>query len=63
MFKVVYDDDGQTHVYCVYSMDLPKAEEMLKKFKARYLNPDGTGQRFPNGKGYFTVTNPRIVPV
>jgi hypothetical protein len=42
---------------------MPVAEKMLAMFKSRYLNEDGTGKPYPNGKGIYPFARPQIVRV
>ncbi len=61
-FQVVYEDNkGVTHTCCMADMCYEEAEEMLERFKEQYLNADGTGKAYPNGKGYYPFFNPRII--
>lgn len=64
MFNVMYEntDTGRVHTYCgdwMHTKD--QAEIMLDSFKSRYLNKDGTGKVYPNGKGTYPFRNPRVV--
>jgi hypothetical protein len=42
-------------------MPLVEAIKVLAKFKTKYLNDDGTPKQYPNGEGYYDISNPRIV--
>ena len=55
-----YAPDG-VRTYCLAWADLATMERVLKNFKASYLNKDGTGKAYPNGKGFYPFRNPRIV--
>jgi hypothetical protein len=60
-FNVFYEVyGGILRTYCVQSMDINEAEEMLAKFRSRYLDSDGNGKAFPNGKGFYNYRNPHI---
>ncbi len=60
-YNVAYDrDDGEVIIYCKSWMDHATAEVQLDNFKKRYLNADGTGKAYPNGQGFYPVSNPRI---
>lgn len=63
MYHVTYDAPDGLRLYCVQPMSLAVATEHLAKFKARYLNPDGTGRAYPNGEGFYPFRNPVIVRV
>ena len=65
MFNVLYDTPDGTKVYCLCSMPLDEAKRQVRKFRERYMErqPDGTwkGKAYPNGKGFYQVSNVRIV--
>jgi hypothetical protein len=62
LYAVIYDRPEELgHEYCLEAMDYATAERMLALFKARYLDADGRGKAYPNGKGFYEVSNPRIV--
>jgi hypothetical protein len=46
--------------YCLQSMNINEAKEMLDKFRSLYLDDDGNGKAFPNGKGFYNYRNPHI---
>lgn len=58
MFNVAYDHNGQSKLYCVEAMDHNEAERQLNNFISRYV-----GKPYPNGKGFYPFTNPRIVRI
>lgn len=61
LYHVVYDTPCKKGVtYCVCPMPREVAEKYLENFKRLYLNPDGTGKPYPNGRGAYQFTNPRI---
>jgi hypothetical protein len=60
MFNVFFDTPTGSKKYCLCDMPLSVAKQYLEKFKARYLNADGSGRAYPNGKGYYPFSNPRI---
>jgi len=62
-FNVFYDTPKGLKKYCLCNMDIQEATKQLVNFKRRYLNSDGTGKTYPNGKGVYDVSNPRILPV
>ena len=39
------------------------AEKSLALFKGLYLEKDGTAKPYPNGKGYYDISNPQVVEV
>lgn len=61
MYQVIYFKDGCLHTYCGCNMPLDIAKVYLAKFKDNYLNQDGSGKPYPNGKGFYAFTNPQIV--
>ena len=61
LYNIEYTYDGETRLYCAESCDLVMAQHTLENFKRRYLNADGTGKAYPNGKGFYPISNPRIV--
>jgi hypothetical protein len=63
MYNIQYKYDGKTRIYCAANMDLNTAKDQFSKFMARYIGPDGKGRPYPNGKGSFPITDPRIVRV
>lgn len=62
-YNVVYDSPKGQHTYCMSNMDKKTALLVLEDFKKKYFNPDGTGKAYPNGKGFYPFTNPRIEKV
>lgn len=60
-YNVAYDTLEGTKFYTIEDTDLAKAIEMLAKFKARYLNEDGSPKEYPNRKGFYDISNARIV--
>lgn len=62
LYQVLYNDGKMVKSYCLNKMTLEEATKQLNAFKSRYLNEDGTGKCYPNGKGYYPFTNPRITP-
>lgn len=63
MFNIAYVYAGVVKHYCAKPCDHQTAERTLRDFKRRYLNADGTGRAYPNGKGVYPISNPRIVAV
>lgn len=64
MYNIRYLSPDGFCTYCV--CDMPTKAEALKvleQFKARYLNPDGTGKVYPNGRGTYPFSNPTVVKV
>jgi hypothetical protein len=59
-FNVFYEANDGVHTYCIYNMSMDKAKEMLDKFRSLYLDGDGNGKPFPNGKGFYNYRNPHI---
>ena len=62
-YNVEYDAPDGVRRYCMCNMDLDTARIQLQNFKNRYLNEDGTGKEYPNKKGFYPFSNPRIVKV
>lgn len=60
-FNVMYDAPDGARIYCKQWCDRVTADRMLALFVSKYLNPDGTGKTYPNGKGVYPFSNPRIV--
>jgi hypothetical protein len=60
LYDVVYDTPKGERVYCV-NASLPVAQRLLAKFNRVYMNEDGTPKQYPNGRGYYSYTNPRII--
>ena len=60
MFNVEYDrGDGTVSRYCMVPLTTrEQAEEVRKNFEDRYV-----GKLYPNGKGFYPFTNPRVVRV
>lgn len=58
MFQVVYDAPDGLRTYCVQPMTEHKANMVCESFRAKYV-----GKPYPNGKGYYPFTNPRVVRV
>jgi hypothetical protein len=59
-FNVFYEADDGVRTYCIQSMTMDKAKEVLAKFCSLYLDEDGNGKAFPNGKGFYNYRNPHI---
>ena len=58
-FNIAYEkEDGRTFHYLCQPVPLEQAREWLKKFRDRYVN-----KPYPNGKGFYKVSNPRIIRV
>lgn len=62
-FNVFYQFEGEVRTYCAMNMDLAEAKRQLKDFCDLYLNPDGSGKPYPNGRGFYKFKNPKIVRV
>lgn len=60
-YNVAYRHEGAERIYCLQNSDLATAERTLAAFKTRYENTDGTPKAYPNGKGFYAFSNPRIV--
>lgn len=63
MFNVDYEKNGETFYYLDRNVGIDLAFESLDAFQRRYLNEDGTGKKYPNGKGFYNFTNPRVIKV
>lgn len=63
MFKVLYDSPQGVRSYCICPLTAEGAKEQAQKFRERYLNEDGTGKAFPNGRGHYPFKNVRIAPI
>jgi hypothetical protein len=61
VYNVAYDAPDGWRIYCMCWMDYASAERQLDNFKGLYLNEDGTGKAYPNGKGFYPFSNPRII--
>jgi hypothetical protein len=61
IYNVAYDTSEGIKFYCVCWMNRQQASSILQDFKRRYVNPDGTPKRYPNKKGYYDISNPRLV--
>lgn len=60
-YNVAYECNGRTIVYCVEWSDYGTAQRMLALFIEKYGNGADDVRSFPNGKGTYQVSNPRIV--
>lgn len=61
-FNIAYDrGDGTMSLYQMCDSDRKTAERSLSAFKSRYENPDGTPRPYPNGKGFYPFSNPRVI--
>lgn len=62
-YRVWYDNPhrGDVVSYTIYGMTRETAEWHAEEFRCRYLNEDGTGQTYPNGKGVYPFTNVRVL--
>lgn len=59
IFNVAYDkEDGHTFHYLLDPVTYADAQKWLNRFSERYVN-----KPYPNAKGFYKVTNPRIVVV
>lgn len=64
LYNVFYlSEDGEVRQYCGLNMSIGEARRQLKNFCALYLNPDGSGKPYPNGKGFYKFSNPTILRV
>jgi len=63
MYNIAYEDNGKVRLYCEENMEMETAHVYLKKFADKYLDANGKGRAYPNGKGYYPISNPRIVRV
>lgn len=61
MFNVAYDAPDGVRLYCLKWMDHSTAKRMLSLWLSKYVNLDGTPKTYPNGKGVYPFSNPRIV--
>lgn len=58
-YNIAYEkEDGRTFHYLCVPVELEEARKWLKDFKDRYVD-----KPYPNGKGFYNVSNPRIVRV
>jgi hypothetical protein len=60
-YNVGYDAPDGFRTYLQQWVDHDTAKMYLAKWCALYLNDDGTGKPYPNGKGFYPFRNPRIV--
>ena len=58
LYRVLYNNGDEVRSYTVDDMPKHIAERYLKRFKDTYV-----GKPYPNGKGFYPFTNPRVVPV
>jgi hypothetical protein len=63
MYNIAYHAPDGWRLYCKCAMSLDEAKRQLANFKRLYLNEDGTGRAYPNGKGFYPFTRPAIVRV
>jgi len=61
MFNIAFEKDGQTRHYCLQWAERSTMERMLELFIRRYGNGVDDLRPYPNGKGVYHFTNPRIV--
>src|SRR3546814_11711312 len=58
MFNVRYDTPSSFRLYLNEPTDIITAWSQCHKFHEKYV-----GKPYPNGKGYYPFTNPRVVAV
>jgi transcriptional regulator of met regulon len=59
MYNVMYDlPNGKTRLYLLNHTTLPEAHKYCEVFRTKYV-----GQPFPNARGVYEFTNPRVVRV
>src|SRR3546814_2537427 len=58
MFNVRYDTPSGSRLYLNEPTDIITAWSQCHKFHEKYV-----GKPYPNGKGYYPFTNPRVVAV
>lgn len=58
-YKILYDDArcGETKSYCLSPLDLATAMVYAHKCHGLYV-----GKPYPNGKGWYEISNVRVVP-
>jgi hypothetical protein len=62
MYNVKYDAPSGSRHYLVEDVPtLELAKIHLRKFRTRYMDEQGNGKAYPNGKGFYPFTNVRIV--
>lgn len=59
LYNVAYDTPEGRRIYCQQWADHETMERMLALWKQRY--GENGGKAYPNGKGFYNVSNPRIV--
>ena len=62
-YQVIYNAEDGVRSYCLCDMSYEVAKAYLADFCERYFNKDGSPKAYPNGRGYYSFSNPRIVPV
>lgn len=63
MYKVFYNKGDKVYDYTVDLMTYSEAFRQLTRLKALYWNTDETPRAYPNGKGHYDLSNPRMVAV
>lgn len=57
-YNVAFDRGEHTHLHLGMQVTFLKATDYVRRFKDEYV-----GKTFPNGKGVYPFTNPRVVIV
>lgn len=57
-YNVAYDGPEGKHYYLAECTSKEVAEKECEKFRDKYV-----GKPYPNGKGWYPFTNPRVVLV
>lgn len=63
LFRVMYNNDGRWVSYTREPMSLDVAKEYRERFLSRYFMPDGSPKPYPNGKGFYNFSAPKIARV
>lgn len=62
MYNIAYEDGRKTRIYCLHWITYyTTAEHYLRMFLLRYGDGKEDLRIFPNGKGYYNLTNARVI--
>lgn len=56
LFHVIYDSPEGISTYTLVPTNKKEAEALCESFRERYV-----GKPFPNGRGFYPYTNPRVI--
>jgi hypothetical protein len=63
MYKVFYNRGSFVYDFTYEPLTYSEASRQLTRLKSLYWNADGTPRAYPNGKGRYDFSNPRMVAV